>query len=265
MRQQLDVAVLCQPENRGWFDEVLSDLSPALEKIKLHEVDWTAQAELAPLCEASPRDVHFQPQIVAQSMLALRRYDALLLSVTLHTLAWTRQCLASVPRGPNLPILGVFHDLRSGAMLDLLELGLTDFICTPVCPQSFRARLITAVCRAPRQVPLREDGRYQQHAVRGIYDPRRPGQLRPMHLAEARKPKATWTGVGFSEAKQRVVDHFEQQYLRAAMQRAGGRITAAARHAEKDRRAFWELLRKHDLLKEWPAQRRAAQKARQRL
>ncbi len=52
----------------------------------------------------------------------------------------------------------------------------------------------------------------------------------------------------FQAAKTRVVHRFEHDFLKTAMRSHGGNITHAARAVKKNRRAFWELLRKHELL-----------------
>jgi hypothetical protein len=56
-----------------------------------------------------------------------------------------------------------------------------------------------------------------------------------------------WPDQGFGPTKQRLVTLFERQYLKAAMLRANGNITLAASKSRKNRRAFWELLRKHGM------------------
>jgi len=53
--------------------------------------------------------------------------------------------------------------------------------------------------------------------------------------------------LSFCEAKQRVVDHFENKYLREVLRRAGGNICHAAQLAGKHRRAFFELMKKHGI------------------
>ncbi len=49
--------------------------------------------------------------------------------------------------------------------------------------------------------------------------------------------------------KSQVVERFEREFLEAVLRAHDGNITQAARAAKKNRRAFWELLRKHDLLR----------------
>jgi len=51
----------------------------------------------------------------------------------------------------------------------------------------------------------------------------------------------------FKQAKGRVVEGFEKAYLIAALDRYSGNIAQAARAAQKHRRAFWELVRKHHI------------------
>jgi hypothetical protein len=74
----------------------------------------------------------------------------------MQTLAWTRQALAAIPRGPFTPLLGVLKDIRSAAIQDLLEMGMSDFVRHPICPNEFRARLLHTVSAVPRRGSLRE-------------------------------------------------------------------------------------------------------------
>jgi two-component system response regulator GlrR len=51
----------------------------------------------------------------------------------------------------------------------------------------------------------------------------------------------------FREAKARTVAEFEKQYLSELLVSHDGNITRAAQAAKKNRRAFWQLLRKHHI------------------
>jgi two-component system, NtrC family, response regulator GlrR len=51
--------------------------------------------------------------------------------------------------------------------------------------------------------------------------------------------------VSFREAKARAVEAFERNYLEQLLAQSEGNISRAARFAQKDRRAFFELLRRH--------------------
>lgn len=56
---------------------------------------------------------------------------------------------------------------------------------------------------------------------------------------------ATADQESFHSAKQRVVRDFERGYIEQLLAASGGNIAEAARAARKDRRAFFELMRKH--------------------
>jgi transcriptional regulator with PAS, ATPase and Fis domain len=53
--------------------------------------------------------------------------------------------------------------------------------------------------------------------------------------------------LSFREAKAGIVAQFEKSYLQAVLLIHQGNIAKAARAARKDRRAFWQLMRKHNL------------------
>jgi two-component system response regulator GlrR len=52
---------------------------------------------------------------------------------------------------------------------------------------------------------------------------------------------------GFKEAKSQAVSQFEKKYLQALLTSHGGNISQSAKAACKNRRAFWELIRKHKI------------------
>ena len=52
----------------------------------------------------------------------------------------------------------------------------------------------------------------------------------------------------FRQLKAKAVEHFERTYLRRLLTVHKGNITKAAYAAGKDRRAFWELMRKHHII-----------------
>lgn len=52
----------------------------------------------------------------------------------------------------------------------------------------------------------------------------------------------------FQKMKARMVERFEHDFLETVLRAHDGNITRAARAVKKNRRAFWELLRKHGLL-----------------
>jgi len=297
MRQHIDLAVLALDTHKVWLDGVLERVAPSLDKIKLHRLEWERSDDLANGHQKPQTQPSVRTDVFLRTQVQLRRYDAFLLPVSLETLGWTRQALAGVPRGPSVPMLGILHELRSAAVLDLLTLGLTDFVTTKPCPQAFRARVIHAVSRTPRHLSLRESEHQNRRPSPISLPPMRllrqefplsqsdytsvnelraqasdsPKQARlgplltepsdsPAVLAQGLHAKKSscagcivqvsafgWPDQGFGPTKQRLVTLFERQYLKAAMLRANGNITLAASKSRKNRRAFWELLRKHGM------------------
>ena len=51
----------------------------------------------------------------------------------------------------------------------------------------------------------------------------------------------------FKEAKAMVVNEFEKSYIEKLLLSYKGNITRAAQAAQKNRRAFWQLIRKHQI------------------
>jgi DNA-binding NtrC family response regulator len=54
--------------------------------------------------------------------------------------------------------------------------------------------------------------------------------------------------MSFRELKRRAIDEFETGYIRQLLACHDGNISKAARAAKKNRRAFWQLMRKHDIV-----------------
>ena len=153
MRQQIDCAVLVLEVHASWMPQTLEVAQTGLSRIRLHPLDWEAGQDLE---VAEGQLIQLPVHAIAQASVSLRRFDVCLLPVSTDSLGWTRQALAAIPRGPFLPIVGIFRDLKSAAMQDLLELGLADFVRLPLCPDEFRARLLATVARVPRPGTLRE-------------------------------------------------------------------------------------------------------------
>jgi DNA-binding NtrC family response regulator len=58
---------------------------------------------------------------------------------------------------------------------------------------------------------------------------------------------ASHYGIGFRRAKERVIEAFERDYVRWALEECGGNVSAAARRSEKERRAFGRLIKKYGI------------------
>ena len=49
----------------------------------------------------------------------------------------------------------------------------------------------------------------------------------------------------FQQAKAKIIEQFEKDYVQRLLLSCNGNISRAAQAARKNRRAFWELIRKH--------------------
>ncbi|MGH7277196.1 MAG: helix-turn-helix domain-containing protein, partial [Candidatus Rokuibacteriota bacterium] len=54
-------------------------------------------------------------------------------------------------------------------------------------------------------------------------------------------------GLPFRDAKARVVEEFERAYLAGVLEAEGGKLTAAAKHADMDPKNFYEKLARYGL------------------
>lgn len=68
-----------------------------------------------------------------------------------------------------------------------------------------------------------------------------------LDLPQANVPVVVALPLSFQEAKAKCIAEFERDYIQELLRLHLGNITRAARAAQKDRRAFWQLIRKHRL------------------
>ncbi len=273
MRQQIDCAVLAVSLHKEWLNQALKQVEPAMARIRLHYLDWESQTEFQDL---SNSPVQVDVNAFSKSGVSLRRFDACLVPVSIETLGWTRQALAAIPRGPFVPLIGIFSGLRSAAMQDLLELGLADFVRLPLCPDEYRARLLSTVSKVPRPgQSLREpDLQYAAsglsfgQAQTGSSPSRTPviaNNQSKVHPYQTKNLKTNTKARHFHQqknsahknipvelqsfrlSKASVVEQFEREYVTRALEQHDGNIAKAARASNKHRRAFWALMRKYQI------------------
>ncbi len=215
---------------------------------------------------------------LADPAMARGRYDAGLLYVDASSIRDWRTALAALASRLPAVLLVYAVGLRAQAVRDLMALGVADFLRPPFCPEELRARLdhalnLLAPTRFCEQGPvygagLSGSGLSGAGAVSlsprvlsaGTPEPpvteseiafcntildRSGNELEAYAVAVAMQ-RAT-SRESFRVAKCQVVARFERAYIRAALGRHAGNITLAARMAQKHRRAFWALMRKHDI------------------
>ncbi|WP_322995682.1 helix-turn-helix domain-containing protein [Castellaniella sp.] len=239
MRERLDCALLA-PGRGDWVNALQgAHLGGRLHLHALQPQRSSAQA------------------LMDDSALVRGRYDAGLLYADEASLSVWRTILAA--RAGRLPAVLLVYavGLRAQAVHDLISLGVADFVRPPFCPEELRARLQAALQRLiPVRLaePLPDYGQtnvglhHQPLTETDLCDTildRSGAELEAYAVALAMQ-RAT-TQDSFRDAKNQVVARFERAYIRAALGRHGGNITLAARMAQKHRRAFWTLMRKHDI------------------
>lgn len=255
MRERLDCAILA-PGREDWADALRG---PHLGgRLVLH----TPQQPPGSAADA-----------LADPAMTRGRYDAGVLYVDASSIRDWRTALAALAGRLPAVLLVYAVGLRAQAVRDLMALGVADFLRPPFCPEELRARLdhalnLLAPARLCEQVPVYGAGLSGAGAVSlsprvlpaGASEPpvteseiafcntildRSGNELEAYAVAVAMQ-RAT-SRESFRAAKCQVVARFERAYIRAALGRHAGNITLAARMAQKHRRAFWALMRKHDI------------------
>lgn len=194
-------------------------------------------------------------EVLFGETVALRRYDACLLRVDEHNLAALRTVLSAEHGRPGTFLIAYAQDLKAAAIQDLYGLGVSDFIRPPFCAESLRARIERlldmsggrmAMLNLAEEAPVYEESAVPDEAGLCATILRRSGlELEAYAIASA--SRSATSRESFRVVKGRIVERFEKAYIRAALGQHGGNVAMAARAAQKHRRAFWELMRKHDI------------------
>ena len=266
LREIFDCAVLMTPGHEGWVRNWVDSHQGQFGRVRLYVLD------VAGLDAGAPADT----QWLSRAQLALRRFDGCILPVAPESLSWVRTVLASAEARLRIPLIAVVFDITAPGILDLLSLGVADFVRAPVCADELRARLVhwhrqarphaftesaTALSLMSSPAPVSEADRTPQPRNRrpsgSIQEPFRAygGLPGSKHLSPRKKSPRPATenevfDIGsidqpFRQAKARMVEDFECAYLRHALSRHSGNVAQAARASSKHRRAFWALMRKH--------------------
>lgn len=246
MRERLDCAVLLTHCTVEWVAPFLGQHAGG--RLHVHALEI--------LVDIGAEGAH---TALGAAAMTLRRYDVCLLPVWPATLSWARTALSlAVPR-LQTPIMALARELTTAGLYDLHELGVADFLRDPFCSHEARLRIerlldgrrvLQAGQGAHHQVadsatdlpPYMDDSLEQM--CRNILRHDGP-ELEAYAIAAA--SRCATSSESFRDAKSKVIERFERAYITAALGRHGGNIAMAARAAQKHRRAFWALMRKHDI------------------
>lgn len=251
MRERLDCAVLSTPCCFDWLGPWLG--VHAAGRLQLHPLDG---------CNATIDSVE-SARLLASSSMRLRRYDACLIPVNENNLAWARTSLSLAKGALHTPVIALVRNLKAAALDDLHALGLADFVRDPLCVEELRARIERLLdgnryqAATPAMHTAIAEGSIDYTRMAGL-----PGAVSQESLcanildrsgmeleafAIASASRCATTRESFRAAKSKVIERFERAYITAALGRHSGNIAMAARAAQKHRRAFWALMRKHDI------------------
>lgn len=169
-------------------------------------------------------------------------YDLALVVVSPSNLAWVRSQLHYARAYLRTPILAIIKDLQPAAIQDLLDVGAIDFILDSRFATEFPIRVKILQQRLHK---LQSSSHVTSDETAASTEIQEPSSLEAYTAALATRYAAH--SQPFQQAKNTVIQRFEKAYIRAALVRNQGNITRAARCAQKHRRSFWELMRKHNI------------------
>lgn len=219
--------------------------------------------------------IHYDPQQAADSYSAqlqqawfrLPFYDFCVFFVDASSLSWARLALAQLQGLAKTPIFIKAHGLTALAIEDLLQLGAVDFFMHPVSRDEVRSRIRRQLRRLIEQ-PLCQELDNKVKLPDSYYlsaMPKSRGNALTLHEAAKNYQVLLSNGAtleafsmavatrfssstyGYQAVKRRVLIAFERAFVHAMLSRTEGNISAAARLARQHRRAFWGLMKKHDI------------------
>lgn len=263
MRQTLDCAILHfghQFDSRvvGQLEEV----QVKHRRLRFHELDLSTMLMISD-------ELSFREEERQFLLMQLLRYDVAIFILSTESLSLARRFLFYLHSTEELkkglcPILGLATGVQSVAMIDLMRLGLSDFMHSPIDHEELRVRLFASVSKPLLRVSTEAklfDSTKQDSSDNSLFrlpphDPKREFFEELLRDAEQHTGNyafafsdqhATYFTESFKAAKQNVVDRFEQGYLSYMLRSTNGNIAQAATLAKKNRRSFWELMRKHKI------------------
>ncbi|WP_159990716.1 hypothetical protein [Pelistega ratti] len=258
MREKIECGVLTLPMFDSWLDRFLGEAQKESDRLKFFKID------IFNFVIGDTFDIGGQsfpnPTVINDLAVLFERYDCLIVPVEQESLVWTRIMLSQLQPIPQVPIVVLAHHIQPVAFLDLVGLGVSDFLLENDNMALIHVRLRNQVYRYTQQRV------YASHNIElsGVHDNPQKRQIsreksikalsryamtkkRKSLLAMLTVEQAVQYQDSFREAKMKVVEDFEKRYITYSLVQARGNICAAAQLASKNRRAFWELMRKHNI------------------
>ncbi|MFT0544922.1 helix-turn-helix domain-containing protein [Allopusillimonas ginsengisoli] len=253
MREHLDCAVFGTLCTDSWFSSWLGPQAGG--RVHIHR-----------LCDSVDIADPSSLNVLQSCGIRLHRYDACLIPVTETNLAWARTMLAGLGNALRTPVVVMARGLRAAALNDLCSLGANDFVQESACFEELRVRVERLLeARRPAMSLGRAVSSVREYPLSYAVVPAMNGSGHGLvsypsadnehdfgsaeldAFARASASYCSVTKESFRMAKSRVIERFEKVYIAAALSRHSGNIAMAARAVQKHRRAFWALMRKHDI------------------
>jgi hypothetical protein len=214
---------------------------------------------------------------LASLAMVLQRYDVCLIPVDVERLGWLRRSLVAAKDKLSTPVICLSTDLKAGALNDLYDIDMAEFVRAPLCLDELRIRIERVMSRRPRLSKpdtAPEQSGLPERCVRASYPkafsepPVSPGYRARSHVS--RTPHiseylADFCGAsidayasaavtveqagmgGYKRAKSLLVNRFANAYIRQGLLSCHGNVTQAASRAGKNRRAYSALMKLHGI------------------
>lgn len=250
MRERLDCAVFNGAEQDAKIGRWLG--MHASGRLHLHYINGRAVG-------LPPQSVGLFAALAQQ----LCSYDACIVFVNQANLAWARTALSAAQGLLDTPVVVISQQLTAPALSDLYAAGVSDFVRDPLCLEELRMRLERALTprhyndatlKSSKQVAEGTGSYGQLPSATALINTdefcssilkRSGNEIDAFAVASA--TRSATSKESFRMAKSKLIAHFEKAYITAALGKHAGNIAMAARAAQKHRRAFWALMRKHEI------------------
>lgn len=261
MRDKIECGIFFLESFGSWVDEFIEETHRQTNRIQLFKIDVQ---QFLPCNDFEVGGHQFpHPNALRELAIIFERYDCLIIPVLPETLVWTRVSLAQITHPLQFPLIALPHHVQPLAFMDLATLGIGEYIFEQDDVSIMRIRLSNIIDRhkavyTPLHKVLRKSQEFFTTPMNNEH------QTIPLNLMmeSTQKPKATRKrrrstkkstsdkviySDPFQIAKAKVIKEFEKNYVVHALMETKGNICAAAQRSHKHRRAFWGLMRKHEI------------------
>lgn len=258
MRERLEVGIFFLDNFGSWIDDFIEETHRQTDKLRLFKIDVQ---QFVPCDSFEVAGYQFpHPRALKELAIIFERYDCLILPITPETLVWTRVSLAQLGGRLSFPVVALASNVQPLAFLDLVSLGIEEYIFPNDDVSITRIRLSNIIerhkmlYRSFRQVLQKSQEFFQvpidtDHVLEAINEMAMAAQKPKKKRRRSSRfstDKVQYEG-SFQDAKARVIKEFEKNYVVNALMESKGNICAAAQRSNKHRRAFWGLMRKYEI------------------